>query len=93
MQLGVITPICAAGANASPPAVSSTYGAPAPTASSSAPGQRNAPSPLRTKSGSVRSPAVAKRRAVTSHALSVWLAIDSLVIAGKPAHIKAASTP
>ena len=45
------------------------------------------------KSGRVRSPAVAKRSAVTSHAVSVWLAIDSFVIAGKPAQISAASTP
>ncbi len=93
MQLGVITPIWAAGANARPPAVSSTYGAPAPIASNSARLKLNCPRPPRTNSGSVRSPAVAKRSAVMSHALSVWLAIDNLVIAGKPAQISAASTP
>jgi hypothetical protein len=93
MQLGVITPMWPAGANARPPAVSSTYGAPAPHASNSACGTCSLPKPRRTKIGKRTAPATPKRSAVTSHAVNVLLAIASFVIAGKPAHINAASAP
>ncbi len=56
MQLGVMTPMWPPGANARPPAVSSTYGAPAPQARNSARSGRRSPKPRRANSGSSKQP-------------------------------------
>ena len=93
MQLGVMTPMWPPGANASPPAVSNTYGAPAPHARNNAGSGRSAPSRRRANNGSSSNPATPNRSAVTSHASSALLAIDSFVMAGKPPQISAANAP
>src|SRR5688572_14476638 len=93
MQLGVMTPIWPLGANASPPAVSSTYGAPAPQAKNSAVQGLKLPSRRRANSGNSSKPATPNRSAVMSQASSALLAIDSFVIAGKPPQISAANAP
>src|SRR5688572_736417 len=93
MVLGVMTPMWPPGANSSPPAVNSTYGAPAPQARNSAAQGLRLARRRRANSGSSNKPATPKRSAVISHASSALFAIDSFVIAGKPPQISAASAP
>src|SRR5688572_6551515 len=93
MVLGVMTPMWPPGANSSPPAVNSTYGAPAPQARNSAAQGLKLARRRRANSGSSNKPATPKRSAVISHASSALFAIDSFVIAGKPPQISAASAP
>jgi hypothetical protein len=69
------------------------YGAPAPHARKSATGQRSGRSPRRQNAGRSSAPAVAKRSAVKSHAVSASLVNASFVIAGKPPQINAAMIP
>src|SRR6185436_14557095 len=93
MQLGVMTPMWPPGANSRPPAVKSTYGAPAPQAKNSAASGFKLPKRRRANNGNSSNPPTPNRSAVMSHASSALPAMDSFVIAGKPAQISAANAP